>query len=84
MVLSIRGNLSIFDLNVIIKKLYSLPDPEVDVTWSLSAITIDIKIKQAKQIKILEWLAILNTQNDSSVVKLQMKHRQYLVENLWE
>jgi len=82
MVLSIRGNLSIFDLNVIIKKLYSLPDPEVDVTWSLSAITIDIKIKQAKQIKILEWLAILNTQNDSSVVILQMKHRRYLVENL--
>lgn len=81
MVLSIRGNLSIFDLNVIIIKLYSLPDPEVDVTWSLSAITIDIKIKQAKQIKILLWLAILNNQNDSSVVILQIKHRQYLVEN---
>jgi hypothetical protein len=58
MILSIRGHLGILErlnyLNVIIRKLYSLPGPEADVTWSLSAITIDIKIKQATRIKILE------------------------------
>ena len=53
MILSIRGHLDIIEsLNY--RKLYSLPELEVDVTWSLSAITIDIKIKQATRIKILE------------------------------
>ena len=88
MILSIRRHLGILEslnyLNIIIRTLYSLPEPEVDVTWSLSAITFDIKIKQAKRIKILEWFAILNNQNDSSVVIIQMKHRQCLVENIWE
>jgi hypothetical protein len=86
MILSIRGHLGILEslnyLNVIKKKLYSFPESEVYVTWSLSAITIDIKIKQAKRIKILEWLAILNNQNDSSVMIIQMTHRQFLVENI--
>ena len=86
MILSICGHLGIVEslnyLNVIIRKLYSLPESEVDVTWSLSAITIDIKVKQAKRIKILEWFAILNNQNDSSVVIIQMTHRQCLVENI--
>ena len=88
MILSIRGHLGIVEslnyLNVIIRKLYSLPESEVDVTWSLSAITIDIKIKQAKRIKILKWFAILNNQNDSSVMIIQMKHRQSLMENISE
>jgi hypothetical protein len=62
--------------------LHSIPEPEVDVTWFLSAITMDTIIKQTKQIKIQECLAILDINNDSSVVILQLKLREFFVENI--
>jgi hypothetical protein len=57
------------------------------ICYSVLNINVDIKfsiIKQTKQIKIQECLAILDINNDSSVVILQIKFREFLVENILE
>jgi hypothetical protein len=58
----------ICDIRVNIRKLCSIPESEVEVTRFLSAITIDIKTKQTISIKFEDCAAILDIQNDVSVV----------------
>ena len=61
-----------------IRKLCSLPESEVEVTRFLSAIAIDIKTKQTISIKFEECAAILDIQNDVSVVIQQITSTENL------
>jgi hypothetical protein len=58
--------------------LCSLPESEVEVTRFLSAIAIDIKTKQTISIKFEECAAILDIQNDVSVVIQQITSTESL------
>ena len=66
------------DIRVNIRKLCSIPESEVEVTRFLSAIAIDIKTKQTISIKFEECAAILDIQNDVSVVIQQIRSTESL------